>query len=54
MSVAREAGFSERDQLLTHNASTVLKVHTASDITTLGGTHIKPGIVDRTLDNIIS
>ena len=46
MDVAREARFSERDQITLREAITVLKVHTVSDITTLDGTQIKPGIVD--------
>ena len=46
MDVAREAGFSDRDQVILREASTVLKIHTVSDITTLDGKEIKPGIVN--------
>ena len=46
MDVAREAGFSEKEQITLREAITVLKVHTVSDITTLDGTQIKPGISD--------
>ena len=46
MDVAREAGFSDRDQSTLREAITVLKVRTGSDITTLDGTQIKPGIVE--------
>ena len=46
MDVAREVGFSDRDQITLREEITVLKVHTFSDITTLDGTQINPGIVD--------
>ena len=51
MDVARESGFSERDQITLREAITVLKVHSVSDITTLDGTQIKKGIADGTLDD---
>ena len=40
MDVAKEAGFSDRDQIILREAITVLKVHAVSDITTLDGTQI--------------
>ena len=49
MEVTREAGCSDRDQVILREASTVLKIHTVSDITTLDGKKIKPGIFDGTL-----
>ena len=49
MDVAREAGFSDSDQIIFCEAITVLKFHTVSNIKTLDGTQIKPGIVDGTL-----
>ena len=51
MYVAREAGFSDQGQVILREASTVLKIHTVSDITTLEGKHIKPGIVDGKLED---
>jgi hypothetical protein len=51
MEVAREAGFSDKDQVILREASTVLKIHTVSDITTLDGKRIKPGIFDGTLED---
>ena len=49
MEVAREAGFSDRYQIILRDAILVLKVHIVNDIKTLDGTQIKPGIVDGTL-----
>ena len=51
MEVAREAIFSDRDQIILLEAITVLKVHTESDIPTHDGTQITPGIVDGSLDD---
>ena len=51
MDVAREAGLLDRDQIILQEAITVLKVHTVSDIKTLDGTQIKPGIVDGILED---
>ena len=44
MEVAREAKFSDREQIILRNAIMVLNVHIVSDITTLDGTQIKPRI----------
>jgi hypothetical protein len=49
--VAREAGLSDRDQVILRETSTVLKIHTGNDITTLDGKEVKPGIVDGTLED---
>ena len=51
MDVAREAGFSNWDQVILREANTVLKIHIVSDITTLDGKEIKPGIADSTLED---
>ena len=51
MDVAREAGFSKKEQIILREAITVLKVHSVSDITTLDGTQIKPGIADGILED---
>ena len=51
MEVAREARFSDWGQVVLREASTVLKIHTDSDIKTLDGKHIKPGIADGTLED---
>ena len=42
---------SDREQVILREEITVLKVHTVSDITTLDGKRIKPGIVDGTLED---
>jgi hypothetical protein len=49
--VAREAGFSDKEKITLREAITVLKVHTVSNITTLDGTQIKPGIADGILED---
>jgi hypothetical protein len=51
MEVAREAGFSDRDQVILREEITVLKFHNISDITKLDGKQIKQGIVDGTLED---
>ena len=51
MEVAREAGFADQEKVILQKAITVLKIHNVSDIKTLDGKQIKPGIVDGTLED---
>ena len=54
MDVARDAGLSVGDQIILREATTILKVHTISDITTLDGIKIKKGVVEVITDDLTS
>ena len=49
--VARSAWFSPLDQLLLQEVTTILQVHTISDIMMVDGHYIKEEIVDDILEN---
>ena len=49
--VARSAWFSPLDQLLLREVTTILQVHTISDIMMVDGHHIKEEIVNDILEN---
>ena len=54
MDVARASGFSVGDQIILREATTILKVHTIINITTLYGINIKKGVVEGILDDYTS
>ena len=51
MDVARATNFSVGNQIILRESTTILKVHTFSDITTLDGNKIKTGVIEGILDN---